>query len=783
MQSRSFLIRDSGEAKVRLPGRTFDRSVLAAIDEAIIGAIRQQQMPGAVVRMEQGRRLEMRAYGERCREPQPEPCTADTIYDVASLTKVVATTPAVMRLVEQGRLDLDRPVADYWPEFGQGNKVRITARHLLTHTSGLRPGLPSKPEWQGYAQAMSRVIAEEPGAPPGVSFRYSDINFIALGELVRRLSGRPLDEFVAQHLFRPLRMEDTGFLPPPDKRVRIAPTERVEGKILRGTVHDPTARRMGGVAGHAGLFSTALDLGRYARMLLQRGELDGVRVFQPETVAWMTRLQYGPDLNARRGLGWDMDTGYSHPRGDLFPLGSFGHTGWTGCCLWVDPFSGAYWLMLANRVYPDGRGNVLKLERQLGTLVAQAAGLGEGSRARMSREESNTVAALPVARLDLSSSAKEKPDVLNGIDVLEKNRFTWLRGKRVGLITNQTGRNRRGVSTIDLLFRAPGVRLVALFSPEHGLRGDRDERVEDSRDERTGLPVYSLYGENRRPSAVQLENLDVLVFDIQDIGCRFYTYISTLLYAMEAASEAGIGFVVLDRINPIGGQNIDGPVVQGDFSFVACHCLPVVHGLTVGELARLFQRDKALKLDLTIVPVEGWSRAICLDETGLPWVNPSPNIRSLTAALLYPGVGLLEMTRLSVGRGTDTPFEIVGAPYIEERVLADSLGRESLPGLAFAPVRFTPSSSVFAGESCGGVRITIHDRRSFNSINLAIALARILFRLYPERWDLDRVNVLLVHPPTIEAIRSGKTIDQIRPLWEQEVHRFRERQNRILIYR
>jgi hypothetical protein len=316
-------------------------------------------------------------------------------------------------------------------------------------------------------------------------------------------------------------MRDTCFNPPREKLARIAPTEVEDGVPVRGVVHDPRSRRMGGVAGHAGLFFTASDLARYARMLLNFGELDGVRIFKPETVKLMTSVQTPPNVTSRRGLGWDIDSGYSGPRGKIFPLGSYGHTGWTGTSLWIDPFSKTFVIFLSNRNHPTEKGNVGALRAKLGTLAAEAVAdfnFAYVPGALAPRESAETKTALASAS---ASRARTQP-ALNGIDVLVKNNFAPLKGKRIGLITNHTGQDRDRNPTIDLLKNAPGVTLVKLFSPEHGIRGAADERIGDSKDEKTGLQIFSLYGETRKPTLEHLKDLDALVYDIQDIGCRFY---------------------------------------------------------------------------------------------------------------------------------------------------------------------------------------------------------------------------------------------------------------------
>jgi CubicO group peptidase (beta-lactamase class C family) len=367
-----------------------------------------------------------------------------------------------MQLVERGKLELDAPVARYLPAFAQHGKEQVTLRHLLTHMSGLRPGIPATPPWSGTAAAIERACAEKLQNAPGSTFVYSDINFILLGELVHLASGRTLDVYTRDEIFRPLKMSDSGFLPPADRLARIAPTELVEGKMIHGVVHDPTSRRMGGVAGHAGLFLTTADLARFCRMLINGGELDGQRILSPASIAEMTRVQN--DGSSRRGLGWDIDTSYSGPRGRWLPAGStYGHTGWTGTSVWIDPAARTFIIFFINRVHPDGKGDAIPIRREIATLAAEAMGRDSGA-------------------------------VLNGIDVLVRVDFARLRGLRIGLITNHSGRDRQGRQTIDLLHSAKDVKLVALFSPEHGIRGAADDKVDDTVDEKTKLPVYSLYG-------------------------------------------------------------------------------------------------------------------------------------------------------------------------------------------------------------------------------------------------------------------------------------------------
>ncbi|HET7437638.1 MAG TPA: exo-beta-N-acetylmuramidase NamZ domain-containing protein [Thermoanaerobaculia bacterium] len=698
------------------------------LDQAIDTAIAQKKIPGGVLWVEHDGHPWHRAYGNRAIEPAVEPITDDTIYDAASLTKVIATAPSIWLLIQRGKLQLDDRAQQYLPEFSDGD---VTLRHLLTHTSGLRPDIDLDEPWSGHAEGIRRALAETPRNRPGAVFRYSDINYLLLGEIIQRVSGEPLDVFAQKNVFAPLGMRDTRFTPQPS--ARIAPTER---DVPRGVVHDPTSRRMGGVAGHAGLFTTAADVATFARALLNGGG----GVFTPETIRAMTSVQSPPDVLIRRAAGFDIDSGYSRPRGDHFPVGSFGHTGFTGTMLWIDPASRTFYVFMSNRVHPDGRGSVTSLQCQLGTLVAESVGVMVNSGNRFARGRVTWITG--------------GADVMNGIDALHADRYRALQGMRIGLITNPSGSDRSGNPTIDLLRSAPGVQLAALFSPEHGIRGTFDAKVADESDPVTKLPVFSLYGERRKPSPEQLQNLDALVFDVQDIGTRFYTYIATMGLAMEAAAAAHVKFIVLDRVNPIGGDVVEGPLLEGAPDFTAFHSLPIRHGMTVGELAQMFKDERHIDVDLTVIKLHNWHREMWQDAAGLGWTDTSPNMRSLAAAGLYPGIGLLERA-ISVGRGTATPFEILGAPYIDGDALARAL--PALPGVSVTPARFTPEASVFANQECGGIRLAITDRRAFRAVDTGVAIAATLARLYPHDFKVDELAPLLRDRITLEAIRAGKT--------------------------
>ncbi|HTC89743.1 MAG TPA: serine hydrolase, partial [Bryobacteraceae bacterium] len=513
----------------------------AAVDQQMERAVQEGLIPGGVVLIgHDGHVVYQKAYGIRALIPHREPMTLDTIFDAASLTKVIATTPAIMRLFEQGQIRLNDPVTKYLPEF-QGGHSDITIRNLMTHFSGLRPDLDLKPAWSGYDTGIQRALIDKPAGPPGVHFVYSDINFILLAEIVHRLTGKMLNEYARENFYEPLGMHETTFLPSASLRPRIAPTEinPATGQPLRGEVHDDTARYMGGVTGNAGVFTTASDLAKFAQMMLDEGEGNGVRLFSAATVQKFTSPQSPADQPILRGLGWDIDSPYSSNRGELFPIGSYGHTGYTGTSMWIDPFSHSYVIILTNAVHPHRGHSVVALRSKVATIAASAFGITAPSVKLTSYNET-------IVGPGLRREVDPKTEVLTGLDVLVGDNFAALRGKRIGLITNQTGVSRDGRRNVDLMLAA-GVKVTALFSPEHGLAGVEDRpNISDTKDPASGLPVFSLYqASSRRIQPQMLDNVDALVFDIQDVGARFYTYSCTMLYSMEAAAGKHLPFFVL----------------------------------------------------------------------------------------------------------------------------------------------------------------------------------------------------------------------------------------------
>ncbi len=836
---------------------------LAQIAAIVNGDIADKKMPGAVVIVgRKGKIVYRKAFGNRALVPAVEPMTIDTIFDVASLTKPVATATSIMILVEQGELRLNDTIGKFIPDIDDPEANKVTILQLLTHTSGYRPDFDLGEKWTGREGMLAALKREKLRNPPGTRFVYSDIGFIVLAEIIQRISGSRVDQFSRSNVLSAI--EDKGYrfqkfffnhLSTLGKRSEfcvnenpgetlnlsnvcppVAPTENIRGQnsylgakfdgddsvgdqILRGQVHDPTAYRMGGVAGHAGLFSTADDLARYCQMLLNGGIVPAGnagrasgpaktatpnRVLSAQTIARMTQPYVVAEDGSTRGLGWDMNTTFSSNRGELFPLGSFGHTGFTGPMIWIDPTSETFVVFMSNRVHPDGKGDVVSTRARIATIAASAIEDLPIERWKEAEAKYNAAVAAQIPgskdrveraafkRLELGPGLQRPPTlpknetVLNGIDILEKNGFKELAGKRIGLVTNHTGRNLTGKSTIDILHEATNVDLVSIFAPEHGIRGELDtEKIDDTKDEKTALPVYSLYKDgNRRPKPEQLQGLDAIVYDIQDIGARFYTYTATLKNVMEEAAKAKIPVYVLDRPNPINGVAVEGPLATEDkLSFIAAHTIPVRYGLTIGELGQMMNAERRIGAYLRVIKMEGWQRSMWFDETGQTWVNPSPNMRSLTQATLYPGIGLLETTNVSVGRGTDTPFEHIGAPWLDGQKLAKYLNERALPGVRFVPIRFRPNASVFKDEELGGINFVLTNRQTFDSVRTGIEIAAAIRKLYPNDWQVDRYLRLLVNQEILDRLKRGEEPAAIISSWKGSLDEFQKRKASYLLYK
>ncbi|MDE1175237.1 MAG: sodium/solute symporter [Edaphobacter sp.] len=868
-----FLSAASHQSRATAPAPDFSQ-----ITTLVDNAIAQHKLPGAVIVVgHDGKVLFHQAYGNRKIEGEPspdgstaaEPMTEDTVFDMASLTKCLATTTAMMQLYDEGKYQFDDPVAKYLPEFAANGKEHVTIRELLTHYSGLAPDVSLKDPWgltaPDKAEGIKRAMESSLAGTPGTKFVYSDINFITLGALVEKLSGQPLDVYAQEHVFKPLGMMSTSFhpfdktcgpvsrigaavYPGPVPRTAIhmvcpahtwspnvvipetAPTAHDDESkdnpsanpdydhLLRGTVHDPTTRRMGGVAGHAGVFSTAHDVSLFADALLEKlVHNKGPFPVKQSTLELMSRPEqpataedtatiYTADLKptkgvALRGFGWDINTAFSRPRGSVFPtagagnVASFGHTGFTGTTLWMDPGSDTYVVLLSNAVHPHvGAGSVLALRADVATAAAKALHL---------------YGTTPPVK------------VLTGIDVLEATHYTDLAEAekrhgghlRLGILTNQCGVDAHGHRTIDLLATeapkaVPGVELKAIFSPEHGLFGTKDEMgISGEVDPATHITVTSLYGakaDSRHPTHDQLKDLDAVVVDLQDAGVRFYTYEAQTGYFIEAAAaEKKLGhnleIIVLDRPNLIGGVAVQGPVSDPNRdSYVNYMQMPIRHGMTLGELARYINNERRISSPtspnmqvplgalVTVIKMQNWQRSMYYDDTGLPWINPSPNLRSVGAATLYPGVELLQHTNVSVGRGTPMPFENIAAPFFNASELAAALTARNIPGVTFSASTVTieedANHSPYHGQTIPAVHLTLTDRSVLDSPAMGVELMSAIRRLYPRQLNLDRGDSLLLSVNSMLAIKNGDDPRTIVKSWQQDLDAFKARRANYLLY-
>ena len=869
----------------------------AAVSELIDQGIAEHRLPGAVLLVgHSGRVVFEHAYGDRKLAGQPglngrpspaERMTENTIFDMASLSKCLSTATAIMQLYEQGKLTFDEPVEQILPAFNPDHdpeRAKVTLRMLLTHTSGEAPDVNLKDPWglakPDKAEGIHRALTTPLDREPGTRFVYSDINFILLGDIVETLSGQPLDVYAQEHIFKPLGMTETRYLPidkacgphriigaaiawtpAPRGHVhyacpagdwstsllpRIAPTTHDDESksdpsanphfdmLTRGTVHDPTTRRMGGVAGHAGVFSTAHDMSLFAQALLDRlaGRPSNFPL-QQSTLQVMTTPEqpghyagqlvlansaeqsaivhgekgaepllaprypaiHGTDL---RGYGWDIDTAFSKPRGMLFPIGSFGHTGFTGTSLWMDPGSDTYVVLLANAIHPRGNPPISNLRGEVATAVAQALNLYIGDTPRISA-------------------------TLTGIDVLESDHFAELatiaaqhnNALHLGILTNQSGVDAHGRRTIDILSTdlpqvLPSAKLTTIFSPEHGIFGKQDTTsVGPETDPTTGLRVTSLYGPHdadKRPSHEQLKDLDAVVIDLQDAGVRTYTYETVTGYFLEAAAREQSEFhhtlnvIVLDRPDPINGIAVQGPVSDpGHENYTDYGQIPVRHGMTLGELARFYNGTKHIDAPLTVVAMQHWTRAEYYDQTGLPWINPSPNLHNLNATILLPGLTFLEATNATVGRGTPTPFELIGGglppkdkttgaqppAWFHAADVAAALNARQIPGVLFTPTTTTVDNDPihpYHGQTIEAVRITVINRDILDSPELGVEMLSVLHKLYPAQFHLERAANLMASAATLDAIKRGDDARSIAATWQPALDAFRSTRQPYLLY-
>ncbi|MCP4639987.1 MAG: DUF1343 domain-containing protein [bacterium] len=677
-----------------------DRNLAKVLAESV----RRSESPGAVACVGDVERVHfLDACGKRRLLPRPARATADTLYDVASLTKVVATTTAALLLHEDGQLDLDAPVSGYLPIPAFS---RFAIRHLMTHTSGLVSGEPFYQDCSTVDEMIHRYAEEEQCWEPGTGWQYSDAGYMILGRVVELVARDSLDAFCRKRIFAPLKMSDTMFNPDA-LRKRCAATEDCawRGRVMVGEVHDENAFAVGGVAGHAGLFSTASDLARFCQALL------GGRVLKGATLDLALRIGQIP-CRPWQGLGWELDPWSSRPSGYLPARTAFGHTGWTGTSMWMDRATGLFAILLSNTCHPSREDRDTETLRRV---------FYDGVAERYYPNQVNTH---------------------TGLDRLVRDRFDPLRGRKVALLTHHAALDQLGRHILDVLALDPEVDLRLVYSPEHGVRGQAEAGA-DVPSEEGDVPVISLYGDRTAPSREELSTVDCLVVDMQDVGARYYTYAATMKRCLAACAASGTPVLVLDRPNPIGGTIIEGPIADRDDSAVCWGRVPARHGMTMGEIALHFQSvEFGDALKLTVVPLDSWRPCLTFDQCSLPWTPPSPNIPRVDTAIVYAGTCLFEGVNLNEGRGTDTPFQLIGAPWLDSQAILDALPSEVCAGVALEAAAYTPrsipgkaSQPRYLDEACSGIRIALENAIDARPFALTVAMLSAIHERHAEELE------------------------------------------------
>lgn len=660
-------------------GTEFTEEELSQLDTYIYSEV-EDGFPGAVLLiMKNGEIVKNTAYGNAAiydgleTLETPQPMKTNTLFDLASITKVYATTFAIMKMEDEGLLNTSDYVYQYLDDFNTADKSSITIEHLLTHTSGFsashkfyNPDNKLGEEFYSLdkSNTLSLIASLPLKYPTGTDSLYSDLGFICLGAIIESVSGMSLDTYVEETIYQKLDLTNTLYRPL-DKGFLasdIAATERVGNTrdnkyewpqvrtyTLQGEVHDELAYySMNGISGNAGLFSNAYDMAVMSQLLLNGGAYGDNRLFDSDTVSKFTTKS---TLNQRYCLGFDSSSHKNnYKRYSLLASNeAYGKTGWTGTDVLIDPAHHLVVVLLTNKRHtPIEKGSFLGSDYQTGQYAPIISQIYE--------------MLLDTKTYDYAydkSDIRDEKSLTNislGIDRIEDYIELFFANKNVGLITNTSGKDSLGISSIDVLYDKTN--LVALFSPEHGIDGllKAGERYGSTIEPSTDLPIYSLYGKDLKPTNQMLDNLDLMAFDIQDVGARFYTYIYTMLNAMEACAQNNVEFLVFDRPNPLGGTRIEGNIIEEDYtSFVGMYPLPIRHGLTVGELAMYINDTYNIGCDLTVIPMNNWNRTLYYEDTSLEFVAPSPNMRTASTAVVYPGTCLLEGTNISEGRGTDYP--------------------------------------------------------------------------------------------------------------------------------
>lgn len=714
-------------------------------------AVKAARVPGAVLYVGD---LEnehfLGAYGDRQLIPNRRPAEVDTVYDLASLTKVVCTATAILQLEESGRLNLDDSVDQYLPVQRMN---AITLKHLLTHTAGLVPV-------ERYFESMNAIeeILQDGSNngmlhPTDYHHAYSDLGYMILGKVVEVVSQMSLDLYCQRHIFGPLEMNRTAFNPPKSWKENCAATEddRVwRNRLVHGEVHDENCSAIGGVSGHAGLFSTASDLAKFCRGLLSG------KLISSDTLAGMVAFGIKP-LYPWQALGWQVDPWLTKKTGFLPSRKAFGHTGWTGTSMWLDAETGLFSVLLSNSCHPD------RIDRDNETLRREVY--------------------VPIAKEFYSSTNSH-----SGLDRLIRENFGRIQGRRIALLTNHAAIDQSGRHILDVLPDCPDLKLVRLFSPEHGIRGQAEagEKV-DGQD--SAVPVTSLYGQQKEPTRDELKGIQLFVIDLQDIGARYYTYMATMKRCIEACAKSRVPILVLDRPNPLGGVILEGPIAQETESLVSCSEIPIRHGMTMGELATWFaQHDlNRYKPNITVNYLDSWQPDRWLPECSLPWRAPSPNMPTAETALLYIGTCLFEGTNLNEGRGTDTPFMIFGAPWLNAAGVLERLKSVDAPGLTLAAEIYTPRSipgkstnPKFLDTECQGIRLTITDPREVRAFRTTLALLIAIRALHSDTLEFnDMFSILAGGPDLRNRIEADESVETIIQAYEEDLATFDNKRPRL----
>ena len=722
-----------------------DTVAIDSIQAALRKAVKESESPGAILYIGDLERDYLHiAHGDRQRIPSPKPVRRDTLYDLASLTKVVATATAVMMLRDEGAFRLDQSITDFVP-IPAFREMRIF--DLLTHTSGLVPVERYFETMDSLDEMLQRYAAEGIENPPGLMHSYSDVGFMLLGRLVEIVAQDSLDAFCAKRIFQPLGMARTAFNPPEAWHANCAATEDDpwRGHVVLGQVHDENTYAVGGVSGQAGLFSTAADLALFCRAFL-RGQ-----ILKESTVSEMTRMGSVP-LYPWQGLAWQVDPWSSKETGFLPDRAAFGHAGWTGTSIWMDRARGLFVILLSNTCHP-------------------------------SRELRDNETLRRVVHTAVGKAFYKNVNTHSGLDRLVRENFALLEDKRIALLTNHAAVDQLGRHILDLLPFALKTELRFVYSPEHGFRGQA-EAGETVEGQEGPLPVISLYGEQKAPSHEELDTVDLFIVDLQDIGSRYYTYMATMRRCMVACAEADVPVLVLDRPNPLGGVVLEGPIAVDTSSPVSNTAIPVRHGMTMGELATWYtQTDlKGRRVELTVNLLDNWQPRRLFHECSLPWVPPSPNIPTPETALLYAGMCLFEATNLNEGRGTDTPFALIGAPWLDASAVIKSVRRQESVGCTLQAVTYTPRSIPgkaldprYRDHACRGIQLIVTDHHQIRPFTLAVALLIEIRKRHPNQFAWSGspgIDLLAGGPDLRSRIEKGHSARRIIAHYREQLKDF-----------